>query len=90
MSLPYRATLRAAILYSLRDVESDLELEDGRVPTLRPCGNTASGADGPVCPTCGSRLIFQSFQRIRPPPLSERGRTETAHERAAVATDRSF
>ena len=81
--------VRAAILESLRDVEPDLELEDWRVPTLRPCGNAASDADGPRCPTCGGRLIFQSFQRIRPPPLNERARPKTARQEVDAATHRS-
>jgi len=66
--------VRAAILDSLRDVEPDLELEDWRVPTLRPIGNAASDADGPRCPNCGGRLIFQGFHRIRPPPLTHTSR----------------
>ncbi len=53
--------VRAAILDSLRDVEPDLELEDWRVPTLRPLGNAASDDDGPRCPNCGGRLIFERF-----------------------------
>lgn len=64
--------VRAAILDSLRDVEPDLELEDCRVPTLRPFGNVSSGDDGPRCPNCGGRLIFERFHRIRPPPLHQR------------------
>ncbi len=64
--------LRAAILDSLRDVEPDLELEDWRVPSLRPSGNAASDDDGPRCPNCGGRLIFERFHRIRPPPLNQR------------------
>ena len=64
--------VRAAILDSLRDVEPDLELEDWRVPTLRPFGNAASSNDGPRCPNCGGRLIFERFHRIRPPPLTKR------------------
>ena len=64
--------VRAAILNSLRDIEPDLELEDWRVTSLRPFGNATSGADGPVCPNCGGRLIFTRFQRIRPPPLNQR------------------
>jgi hypothetical protein len=63
--------LRAAILQSLREVEPDLdlelELEDWSVPALRPTAD-----DGPRCPICGGRLIFQSFHRIRPPPLTHR------------------
>ena len=66
--------VRAAILDSLRDVEPDLELEDWRVPSLRPSGNAASEDDGPRCPNCGGRLIFQAFQRIRPPPLTHESR----------------
>jgi hypothetical protein len=50
----------------------DLELEDWRVPTLRPFGNAASDDDGPRCPNCGGRLIFERFHRIRPPPLTHR------------------
>jgi hypothetical protein len=64
--------VRAAILDSLRDVEPDLELEDWRVPPLRPFGNAASDDDGPRCPNCGGRLIFERFHRIRPPPLTHR------------------
>lgn len=59
--------VRAAILESLRDIEPDLELEAWSVPSLRPTED-----DGPKCPSCGGRLIFQSFQRIRPPPLNLR------------------
>ena len=66
--------VRAAILESLRDVEPDLELEDWRVPTLRPAGNAASDTDGPRCPKCGGRLIFERFHRIRPPPLTHASR----------------
>ena len=82
--------VRAAILESLRDVEPDLELEDWRVPTLRPAGNASSDTDGPRCPTCGGRLIFEHFQRIRPPPLNERGRLKTARKEVDAATHRSF
>jgi hypothetical protein len=64
--------VRAAILNSLRDVEPNLELEDWRVPTLRPIGNAALDDDGPRCPNCGGQLLFQSFQRIGPPPLNQR------------------
>jgi hypothetical protein len=59
--------LRAAILESLREVEPDLELEDRSVPAVRPTEDA-----GPRCPICGGRLIFQSFHRIRPPPLTHR------------------
>ena len=59
--------VREATLGSLRDVEPDLELEAWTVPSLR-----LTEDDGPKCPTCGGRLIFQSFQRIRPPPLNQR------------------
>lgn len=59
--------VRVAIIESLRDVEPDLELENWLVPSLRPTED-----DGPRCPTCGGRLVFQSFQRIRPPPLNQR------------------
>jgi hypothetical protein len=59
--------LRTAILESLREVEPDLELDESSVPTLRPTDD-----DGPRCPICGGRLIFQSFHRIRPPPLTRR------------------
>ena len=74
--------LRAAILDSLRDVEPDLELEDWGVPSLRPFGNAAADADGPLCPTCGSRLIFQ---RIRPPPLNHASRQPGAMSPAITA-----
>ncbi len=57
--------VRAAILESLREVEPDLELEDWSVTAVRP---TDDG--GPRCPDCGGPLIFQSFHRIRPPPLT--------------------
>ena len=66
--------VRAAIQDSLRDIEPDLELEDWRVPSLRPLRNGASDDDGPRCPNCGGPLIFQSFQRIRPPPLNHASR----------------
>jgi DNA-directed RNA polymerase subunit RPC12/RpoP len=59
--------VRAAIIESLRDIEPDLELEAWSVPSLRPTED-----DGPKCPACGGRLIFQSFHRIRPPPLNQR------------------
>jgi hypothetical protein len=39
-----------------------------------PCGNAASDADGPRCPNCGGRLIFERFHRIRPPPLTHESR----------------
>jgi hypothetical protein len=61
--------LRAAILESLRNVEPDLELEDWSVPSLR-ASSSLSEDDGPRCPDCGGRLIFQYFHRIRPPPLT--------------------
>ena len=59
--------VRAAILYSLRDVEPDLELETWTIPPLRPVED-----HGLRCPSCGGRLIFQAFHRIRPPPLTQR------------------
>jgi len=67
--------VRDAILDSLRDVEPDLELEDWRVPALRPFGNVSPDDDGPRCPNCGGRLIFERFHRIRPPPLAQRATT---------------
>jgi hypothetical protein len=61
--------VRAAILKSLEEVEPDLELEDWHPPVLR----TGSSADtGPICPSCGHPLTFDSFHRIRPPPLKWR------------------
>lgn len=57
----------ARLAWSTRDVEPDLELEAWTVPSLRPAED-----DGPKCPICGGPLIFQSFQRIRPPPLNLR------------------
>jgi DNA-directed RNA polymerase subunit RPC12/RpoP len=77
--------VRAAILESLRDVEPDLELEDWHVPSLRPFGNATSGADGPVCPNCGGRLIFTRFHRIRPPPLNHASRQPGARSPASTA-----
>lgn len=62
-------TLRATILKSLVDSEPDLELVDWTVPALR-----SSIDAGPKCPTCGEPLTFESFIRIRPPPLQWRGR----------------
>ncbi|MDA1163916.1 MAG: transposase [Planctomycetota bacterium] len=61
--------VRAAILESLRDVEPDLELEEWTPPALRWASAGPVNDDGPKCPTCGGRLMFLSFQRIRPPPL---------------------
>lgn len=59
--------VRAAILESLRDIEPDLELEEWTVPTLtRSHGSNGSGLK---CPSCGGELIFESYHRIRPPPL---------------------
>ena len=55
--------VRDAILYSLRDVEPDLELEAWTIPPLRPVED-----DGPRCPNCGGPLVFERFHRIRPPP----------------------
>jgi len=62
--------VRDAIIDSLRNIQPDLEIEDWRVPTLRPCGNAASGHDSPRCPACGGRLVIQTFHRIRPPPMT--------------------
>ena len=70
--------VRAAIIESLRDIEPDLEFEDWTPPTLflssrLHSSEAGSGSDdGPKCPTCGGRLVFESFQRIRPPPLNRR------------------
>lgn len=60
--------LRAVILQSMRNSEPDLELIDGTVPVLQ-----SSTDAGPKCPTCGEPLTFESFIRIRPPPLEWRG-----------------
>jgi hypothetical protein len=79
--------VRAAILDPLRDVEPDLELEDWRVPTLRPFGNAASGDDGPCCPNCGGRLIFERFHRIRPPPLTHTSRQPGARSPAITVPE---
>ncbi len=76
--------VRAAILDSLRDVEPDLELEDWRMPALRPFGNAASDADGPRCPNCGGALIFERFHRIRPPPLTHVSRQPEARSLATT------
>jgi len=62
--------VRAAILEALRDVEPDLELEAWTVPSLR-----LPEEDALRCPTCGGRLIFESFHRIRPPPLTGRAKS---------------
>ena len=59
--------VRAAVLKTLAAIEPDLELETWTVPVLRSVPDT-----GPVCPTCGSRLVFECFTRIRPPPLEWR------------------
>ena len=61
--------MRAVILQSMRDSEPDLELIDWTVPVLH-----SSTDAGPKCPTCGELLTFESFIRIRPPPLEWRGR----------------
>ncbi len=53
----------------MRDVEPDLELEDWSVPSLRPAED-----EGLRCPDCGGRLVFENFQRIRPPPLNHASR----------------
>ncbi len=65
--------VRAAILESQRDFEPDLELEDWSVPRLQPAPD-----DGPACPNCGGRLIFERFHRIRPPPLNQRSTSSPA------------
>ena len=64
--------VRQSILESLRDVEPDLELEDWTVPALRSVTGSSATADCPKCPDCGGRLIFERFDRIRPPPLNHR------------------
>jgi len=61
--------VRAAILRSLAEVEPDLELEDWHPPVLR---SGSSKETGPTCPSCGHPLTFESFHRIRPPPLERR------------------
>ena len=61
--------LRSIILRTMTDSEPDLELINWTVPVLRPSSRDASG---PLCPTCGSELTFDSFIRIRPPPLEWR------------------
>ena len=65
--------VRDAIINSLRDVEPDLELEAWTVPSLRPASHSGED-DGPHCPSCGGRLIFERFHRIRPPPLTHASR----------------
>ena len=62
--------LRAVILRSLKDEEPDLELEGWLVPALRSLVD-----DRPICPDCGGPLIFERFDRIRPPPLESCGRS---------------
>ena len=69
--------IRHDIIESLRDIEPDLELEDWKVPSLRPPYH-ADKDTRPRCPTCGGRLIFESFHRTRPPPLEQRV-THPAH-----------
>ena len=61
--------LRSIILDTMADSDPDLELIDWTVPVLQPSRGDASG---PLCPTCGSELTFDSFIRIRPPPLEWR------------------
>lgn len=61
--------VRNSILESLKDVEPDLELEAWTVPSLRPALHSGED-DGPRCPNCGGPLVFESFHRIRPPPLT--------------------
>jgi len=58
--------VRAAILRSLEEIEPDLELEDWHPPSLR---SGSSQQTQPTCPACGHPLTFDSFHRIRPPPL---------------------
>ncbi len=65
--------VRAAILDSLRDIEPDLELEAWTVAAL-----TLPTDAGPTCPVCGGRLEFESFHRIRPPPLADRKESQHA------------
>ena len=64
--------LRSTILQTTVDSEPDLELEEWKVPVLKPSTN-----DGPKCPTCGELLTFVSFIRIRPPPLEWRAPIST-------------
>jgi hypothetical protein len=61
--------VRDAIIESLRDVDPDLELEVWTPPALRHFAN-----ESPRCPRCGGSLLFESFHRIRPPPLNQPGR----------------
>jgi hypothetical protein len=64
--------VRAAIVQSQREFDSDVELQSLPVPWQRPSlARVADRDSGPTCPQCGGRLVFESFQRIRPPPLTE-------------------
>ena len=63
--------LRSLILQTMADSEPDLELVEWTVPVLKP---SRSESAGPLCPTCGSVLTFDTFIHIRPPPLEWRGR----------------
>ena len=56
------------ILRTMQDYEPDLELVEWTVPVLKSLID-----DRPKCPACGEPLTFDSFIRIRPPPLEGRG-----------------
>lgn len=60
-------TVRRAILKAREEFDPDLELEDWTAPVL-----VRSADPGLRCPVCHHPLTFESFTRIRPPPLEWR------------------
>ncbi len=61
--------VRCAILQVREELDPDLELEDRTPPEVM-----RSADRGLRCPVCDHPLTFESFTRIRPPPLEWRGR----------------